>query len=33
MKTIDDILKLGDPRLYQACEAVKKEEMTFNNEY
>lgn len=27
MKTIDDILKLGDPRLYQACEAVKKEEL------
>lgn len=27
MKTIDDILKLGDPRLYQTCEAVKKEEL------
>ncbi len=27
MKTIDDILKLGDPRLYQTCEAVKREEL------
>jgi len=26
-KTIDDILKLGDPRLYEVCEPVSKDEM------
>lgn len=29
MKTIDDIVKLGDPRLYQICEPVLKEELYF----
>ena len=27
MKTTDDILKLGDPRLYEICEPVQKEEL------
>jgi len=27
MKTIDDIVKLGDPRLYEVCEPVLKEEL------
>ncbi|EOZ98024.1 Peptide deformylase [Indibacter alkaliphilus LW1] len=27
MKTVDDILKLGDPRLYEVCDPVKKEEL------
>ncbi|SNS09084.1 peptide deformylase [Belliella buryatensis] len=27
MKTVDDIVKLGDPRLYQVCEPVLKEEL------
>ncbi|WP_373494910.1 peptide deformylase [Aquiflexum sp.] len=27
MKTTDDILKLGDPRLYEICEPVLKEEL------
>lgn len=27
MKTVEDILKLGDPRLYQNCEPVRKEEL------
>jgi peptide deformylase len=27
MKTTDDILKLGDPRLYEICEPVYKEEL------
>lgn len=27
MKTVEDILKLGDPRLYEVCEPVKKEEL------
>lgn len=27
MKTINDILKLGDPRLYEVCEPVKKSEL------
>ncbi|PRY86314.1 peptide deformylase [Mongoliibacter ruber] len=27
MKTVEDILKLGDPRLYQVCEPVQKEEL------
>lgn len=27
MKTVDDILKLGDPRLYEVCAPVKKEEL------
>jgi peptide deformylase len=27
MKTVDDILKLGDPRLYETCESVQKEEL------
>lgn len=27
MKTTDDILKLGDPRLYETCEPVHKEEL------
>jgi peptide deformylase len=27
MKTVNDILKLGDPRLYQVCEPVLKEEL------
>lgn len=27
MKTVDDILKLGDPRLYEICEPVLKEEL------
>ncbi|MBS9522427.1 peptide deformylase [Litoribacter ruber] len=29
MKTIDDILKLGDPRLYETCEPITKEELPF----
>lgn len=28
MKTVDDIVKLGDPRLYEVCEPVQKEELT-----
>jgi peptide deformylase len=27
MKTVGDILKLGDPRLYEVCEPVKEEEL------
>lgn len=27
MKTVDDIVKLGDPRLYEVCEPVQKEEL------
>lgn len=27
MKTVEDILKLGDPRLYETCEPVNKEEL------
>jgi peptide deformylase len=27
MKTVGDILKLGDPRLYETCEPVKREEL------
>ncbi|MBW3467806.1 peptide deformylase [Arthrospiribacter ruber] len=27
MKTVDDILKLGDPRLYEVCDPVQKEEL------
>ncbi|WP_291782752.1 peptide deformylase [Cecembia sp.] len=27
MKTVGDILKLGDPRLYETCEPVQKEEL------
>lgn len=27
MKTIEDILKLGDPRLYESCEAITQEEL------
>lgn len=27
MKTIDDIVKLGDPRLYEVCKPVQKEEL------
>ncbi len=27
MKTVDDILKLGDPRLYEVCSPVEKEEL------
>jgi len=27
MKSIDDILKLGDPRLYEICEPVREEEL------
>lgn len=27
MKTIEDILKLGDPRLYENCEAITQEEL------
>jgi peptide deformylase len=27
MKTVDDILKLGDPRLYQNCEPVNEDEL------
>jgi len=27
MKTVEDILKLGDPRLYETCKPVKKEEI------
>lgn len=27
MKTTDDILKLGDPRLYEICEPILKEEL------
>jgi len=27
MKTVEDILKLGDPRLYEVCEPVKEEEL------
>ncbi|TVP42853.1 MAG: peptide deformylase [Mongoliibacter sp.] len=27
MKTIEDILKLGDPRLYESCEAITLEEL------
>ncbi|MFC3879509.1 peptide deformylase [Algoriphagus namhaensis] len=27
MKTIHDILKLGDPRLYEVCEPVSREEL------
>ena len=27
MKTIDDILLLGDPRLYQVCEIIRKDEL------
>lgn len=29
MKTIHDILKLGDPRLYEVCEPVLKSDLTF----
>lgn len=28
MKTVDDILKLGDPRLYEVCELVLKSELS-----
>lgn len=27
MKTVDDILKLGDPRLYEVCGSLQKEEL------
>jgi peptide deformylase len=27
MKKVEDILKLGDPRLYEVCESVQKEEL------
>jgi peptide deformylase len=27
MKTVEDILKLGDPRLYELCEPVQREEL------
>lgn len=27
MKTVDDIVKLGDPRLYEVCKPVQKEEL------
>jgi peptide deformylase len=27
MKSVDDILKLGDPRLYETCEPVREEEL------
>jgi len=27
MKTIHDILKLGDPRLYEVCAPVRREEL------
>lgn len=28
LKTLDDLLVLGDPRLYETCEPVKKEELS-----
>lgn len=28
MKTVDDILKLGDPRLYEVCEPVLESELS-----
>lgn len=31
MKKVEDILKLGDPRLYENCEAVKKQELPLVN--
>jgi peptide deformylase len=33
MKTVDDILKLGDPRLYETCELVRKEELPLVKEW
>lgn len=33
MKTIDDLLLLGDPRLYQICEPVYKDELPLVNEW
>jgi peptide deformylase len=33
MKTVEDILKLGDPRLYQVCEPVKREELHLVKEW
>jgi peptide deformylase len=33
MKTIHDILKLGDPRLYEICEPVKESELNFVPEW
>lgn len=33
MKTVDDILKLGDPRLYEVCTPVEKEELHLVNSW
>ena len=33
MKKVEDILKLGDPRLYEVCEPVKKEELAMVMEW
>ncbi len=33
MKTAKDILQLGDPRLYEVCEPVKKEELPMVNSW
>lgn len=33
MKTIHDILKLGDPKLYEPCEAVKESELPSVNDW
>lgn len=33
MKTLDDLLVLGDPRLYEICQEVTKEELPFVKEW
>ena len=33
MKTLSDIVLLGDPRLYEVCEPVEKSEMSFVKEW
>ena len=33
MKTVDDILKLGDPRLYEYCEPVREEDLPKVNQW